>query len=543
VLSAAEKLAAEVGNDVGERPKSRRAPAATGASVFDEANKVDTVSVLDRLNIAHQQENRGVMAVCPGCGEHDNLVCKGGGLKCFHDRCAQAGPGGNPGFRTNVDLVMLVEQLDKVAAAKRICEWFGIAVPAPKGTKKTATPEPPPEEPWEPNEANAPDAPPVQAEPTAKPKTLADIVDRWAEEGPLVRVSTGIEPLDELSRGGLPVPWRVIVVGAPSAGKTALGVIIADKMARAAEGAGLVVGILGVDEEPEDLAVRLLQIAGYSLAEAETRDPGVLAEMRRAVQNLRVRLYDDEFTIESAAADLAGWAKAEGRMAALFLDSLHAVRSAAGADAKNPRESVEANVRAMRAVSTRLRMLVVASAEANRASYRTDDAAETTNDMAAGAESRAVEFGAQTQLMLRTPKGFPNVIHVRVAKNRRADRGEFWLELDRARHSVAACPDPTANPETQHERESRKQEAGRGEVERDAKALAGIVFSAPGMSERDLRDAVREAGHKWGRERLGAAKLRLQKGANGSKLVDKSGTDSKETAWYMVPMGRDSDSD
>ncbi len=97
--------------------------------VFDEANRIDTISVLDRLGIAHCQTNRGEMATCPGCSEHDALVCKNGGLKCFHDRCADAGPRANPGFRTNVDLVMCVEQTDKVSAAKQLCEWFGIALP------------------------------------------------------------------------------------------------------------------------------------------------------------------------------------------------------------------------------------------------------------------------------------------------------------------------------------------------------------------------------------------------------------------------------
>jgi len=75
------------------------------------------------------------------------------------------------------------------------------------------------------------------------------IVAAWRTEGRLVRVPTGIEPLDRMCRGGLPVPWRVILVGAPSAGKTALAVVIAYMLASACFDAGLCVGILAVDEE------------------------------------------------------------------------------------------------------------------------------------------------------------------------------------------------------------------------------------------------------------------------------------------------------
>lgn len=500
-----------------------------GQDVFGLARAVNTIDLLDRLGIEHTETTRGEMGKCPGCGEDGALVGRNGGLKCMHERCAHVGPTENPGFRSPIDIVMASKGLSApLDAAKWICDAFGIEVPKPK-TRANDVGEPPPDP-----HADAPDVPPGRLADSAssqtangsqlqsaKPRTLTDIVDQWAAEGPLVRVATGIGPLDRLSHGGMPVPWRVIIVGAPSAGKTAVEVIIADSLARAAESAGMCVGILGVDEEPEDLAVRLMQIAGFSLEESEERDPEVLAMMRERVAGLRVRLYDDEFTIESAAADLAAWAKAEGRLGALFLDSLHAVRSLAGAEAQNPRESVEANVRAMRGAATRLRLLVVASSEANRQSYRDDDAASKTNDLAAGAESRAVEFGAQTQLMLRTPKDHPNVIHVRVAKNRRADRGEFWLRLDRERHSVTECPDPTSDPAAEAARTEEERATVRAEVLRDAEALATLLVRHPdGLGVRELRGTLKAAGLKWGQPRLDAARSALRKGHKGVRLLE-----------------------
>jgi hypothetical protein len=156
LLSVAEQLAAEVGDEVRERPKSNRAPVSGTFRLFDEANRISTIAVLDRLSIAHTISARGEMATCPGCGEEGALVCNDGGLKCLHARCADAGPRANPGFRTNVDLVMCAEQMDKVSAAKQLCVWFGIEVPS----QAAADTETPPDEPWEPLDSDAPDAAP-----------------------------------------------------------------------------------------------------------------------------------------------------------------------------------------------------------------------------------------------------------------------------------------------------------------------------------------------------------------------------------------------
>src|SRR5689334_4942679 len=77
----------------------------------------------------------------------------------------------------------------------------------------------------------------------------SSIATRWGTRGPLVRLPTGIAVLDDACRGGLSVPGRVALVGAPSVGKTAIAVIIADHMARLESGP--CVGILAVDEDCE----------------------------------------------------------------------------------------------------------------------------------------------------------------------------------------------------------------------------------------------------------------------------------------------------
>jgi hypothetical protein len=274
---------------------------------------------------------------------------------------------------------------------------------------------------------------------------------------------------------------------------------------------------------------------GFTVAEAEKRDPAVLRRMAEALADRRIRLYDATHTIESGAADLAAWAKAEGRQAALFIDSIQAARSDAALSADSPREIVEANVAAMRVASTGHRMLVGATSEANRASYRNEQASEQSNDLAAGAESRAIEFGAQTLLMLRTPKDHPDLVHVRIAKNRRAYVGEFWLKLDRERHALAECRAPSADPNVTAAKTEAKRRAAVVDVERDAKAVAGAVRANPGIGERDLRAALRTAGHRWGRDRLNAAKRRLAAGFGGDRLVDRS-EDGRACSWHLEPI-------
>lgn len=402
------------------------------------------------------------------------------------------------------------------------------------------------EDDYVPDDSDAPDAPPEsggngKAESSAPPVTAprapvspVEIVSAWSASGPLIRIPTGIPALDRACRGGLPVPWRGIIVGAPSAGKTFNEITIADHIARNAAESGAVVGILAVDEEPEDITVRLAQIAGFSVEDAERRDPTVLAAMADALREVPIHLFDATHTIESAAAHVAQLAKASGGFGVLFIDSIQAVRSLAALNATTPREIVEANVVAMRVASVTMRLLVIATSEANRASYRNDSAAAESNDLAAGAESRAIEFGAQTMLMLRTPKDHPDVIHVRIAKNRRAYVGEFWLKLDREHHTLNECSDPNADPGADAAKVQEKRDSVIAGVGRDALALAAVVRKNPRSGERELRAALKVDGHKWGVERLEAAKLLLKAGHKGVRLVDRAVEDSRERAWDLV---------
>jgi hypothetical protein len=274
-------------------------------------------------------------------------------------------------------------------------------------------------------------------------------------------------------------------------------------------------------------------MVGFSVAAAELRDPTTLDAMTDALREHKIRLYDASYTIEAAAADLAAWAKEQGCRAALFIDSVHTASSDAGALAKTPRESVEANVRAIRRVATTHRLLVIGTAEANRAAFRTEDAAETTNDLSSGAETRTIEYVAQTLMMLRTPKGQPDIIHARVSKNRRALITEFWLRIDRDRHTVSECGNPAEDPHVVAKRSDEKIATNQDAVRRDAEAIADVVRHRPGIGEVELRAALRKAGHPMGVDRFNAAKFLLsEEGHNGVKLVNR-GPHARSVKWHL----------
>lgn len=156
-MSAADALRAELGPEP-KKAQPRRTNGHHGESAFDLANRVSTTQILDRYGIEHDGET---FADCPGCAEPKAKLC-GGGVKCLHNRCADAGPPGKAGFRTPVDIVAERERVEPLEAATLICSWYGIELPK----SRERTPEPPPDhfDDWQPSDDDAPDAPPRSTE-------------------------------------------------------------------------------------------------------------------------------------------------------------------------------------------------------------------------------------------------------------------------------------------------------------------------------------------------------------------------------------------
>lgn len=325
----------------------------------------------------------------------------------------------------------------------------------------------------------------------AKPISPLDVLTTWEAEGPLVHEPTGLRKLDELTDGGPVYGSRWYLTGAPDAGKTALLIQIADTFLTR----GVSIGLLAVDEEPGDIVTRLLQRRGVSRRDCEAREPHTLSRGRDMLAKLPLRLYDSSWTIERAGADIAALARERsGRpfgRAMLGVDSIQVVSTAGDVGASSVREAVTARVVALRATAQQHRLIGIATSEMNRSAYRTADAGESTDDMASAKESGAIEYSARVMLALRSVAGEPDLVELRVAKNKHGPKGEsMHLKLDRRLQELTPAESPVATDESTAKKERREATARKENLEA-AIALVRCLLVAPGTVTRELAGLLR----------------------------------------------------
>jgi hypothetical protein len=338
----------------------------------------------------------------------------------------------------------------------------------------------------------------AQATPSPRPVTVTEVIAEWRVAGSLVHEPTGITKLDELTGGGPVYGSRWYLAGAPDAGKTALLLQIAHTLA----GRGVHVGLLAVDEEPSDVVTRLAQRIGYARHHCEARDPRVLEKMQAELGSLPIRFYDATWTIEAAAADLAAHGK--GGRAMLGIDSVQTVacdaERAEGARDLSEVAAVTARVRAIRAVASVHRLIVMATSEFGRSAYSSSDRAQQSSTMASGKWSGAIEYSARVLIGLRSVSGEPDLIELDLAKNKHGPRDQLiHLKLDRRAQTLMETtyePPPSGRV--------RGDAASVERVAQDALAVARVLLRQPGLGSRELRAAARAATGA-GQERVDAA--------------------------------------
>lgn len=354
--------------------------------------------------------------------------------------------------------------------------------------------------------------------PKRQPLTVPDVLAQWKVDGPLVHEPTGLAALDAALGGGPVYGSRGIVQGAPDAAKTLLLVAIADAYARR----GIAVGIHAVDEEASDVVTRLMQRRSFHRTECETRGD-IVDLMGEKWGGYPLHIYDGTWTIEEAAADLAS----RGERCAYFGDSIQTLTSERTKTAEasgrelGPREAVTANMCALRSVATKHKLIAIGTSELNRNSYRNEDSAETTNDMAAGAESRAIEYQSRWLVSLRSVKGEANLIHCRIAKNKFGPSGgAIFFALDRARQTLTQADAP---PEV--DREAAKVEKSVGARVRDAALVAAVLADGSGPHVGALYPLLAGAYGSFSKDRaaaavakLGAAVVRVPAPKNGLRV-------------------------
>lgn len=437
-----------------------------------------------------------------------------------------------------------------MSAAKKTLHLADVEPVAPaNGNARTSGSGAPPadDEPW-PTDDQAPDAPPPSNEPQKQAEqkqaeqkqagrraaTPDEVIGQWLAEGRLVHEPTGIAKLDELTGGGPVYGSRWYLAGAPDAGKTALLLQLAHEYAQR----GVVAGLLAVDEEPSDIVTRMAQRIGYQRIDCEIREPKTLDLIRSELGVLPMRFYDDSWTIEAAAADLAAFAKARadadpkshpnGPRAFLGIDSLQTVAcdaervAAPGGKELSEVSAVTARVRAIRSVATKHRLIAVATSELGRGAYRSSDPSQQTATMASAKWSGAVEYSARVLLGLRSVPNETDLVDLEIAKNKHGPRDEHvFLRIDRRSQTLIPADYAPPPAETAADRDDAK----RDRAQQDAVTVAKILLRRPGIQVLELRAAAEAAGMGHGRADAALAVLDeyeavvREKGARGAKAM------------------------
>jgi KaiC/GvpD/RAD55 family RecA-like ATPase len=338
--------------------------------------------------------------------------------------------------------------------------------------------------------------------------TLGTTFADWERTRPIVRAQTGIASLDEFLRGGLPFGELAVLLGAPDAGKTMLLVELADSWASL----GYVVGILAVDEDASGLATRFAQRRGFTREECESGRPDAIAAFRdrtAAVDEL-VRFYGEDWTVDLAAERVATIAAERGIRGALLVDSLQTVRCRAETPKDGLREVVGLRVRALRRAAQDRGLAVVTTSEMVRASYRARGV--DVADLAAGKESGSIEYQAKVLVALRSVRGEPDIVSLRIAKNKVGGRihdpddpaDAIYLRVDRATQTIAESdyrPADGAGTTADTAREDRARE----QRERDAALVAAVLLESPDIGTRDLRSRCRARAGTMSSDRVDVA--------------------------------------
>ncbi len=282
--------------------------------------------------------------------------------------------------------------------------------------------------------------------------TVGEVLRRLQDQGN--PVATGVPALDDRMRGGLR-PGRVVIIGgAPHAGKTNLGLQIAG----AAAAAGCAVACLMADEGREPAVVRVGQRFGHEREALEDvnhpQHEQTLAAVEAALDGQVLGFPDpdaEDLTMEGVAEALARDYPDHRKL--LVVDSIQMVRMRGGVtDFPSIRERIMEAGRRLRRLAVTHNMMVVYISETNRAWYRSKKDEDRVADLAAFAEAR-LEFSGDTLLLLRASEEDPDLVEIRVPKNRLGHRTPFLLRLDRKR----ACFEAVAEDPRQATRSATHQ--------------------------------------------------------------------------------------
>jgi RecA/RadA recombinase len=293
-------------------------------------------------------------------------------------------------------------------------------------------------------------------------------------------IPTGLPILDARLRGGMRPGKALVIGGTPFAGKTTLGI----QIVKAAVDGGCVAACLMADEGRESASIRLGQQLGYEREKLESGHEPTLDAMERDLAG-RAILFPDpdgegDLTLEGVAEALV---KAyPDRRKLLLVDSVQTVRKRRPeGDQPSLRERIMENARTARRLAVEHGLVVIYTSEVHRGWYRNRKAEDRSTDLAAFAEAR-IEFSGDTLLLLRANDEDPDLVEVRIPKNRLGTRQPFFLRMHQQRSLFTVVEgDPSA---------ALRDAAEEQLIEKQVQSILQALQTSPGLTQTHLKDVV-----------------------------------------------------
>lgn len=258
---------------------------------------------------------------------------------------------------------------------------------------------------------------------------LDDVLTRL-EEGGAPATPTGFTDLDRLLVGGLQHGTLTTVAARPGAGKTVIGLQVALNVA-ATRGH---VGFTSLEMTRTDLLLRgvsALAKVDYGRLQRSPGEPLSAAEwtaVRRATESVRDSglnvSHRTTATVAAIRADIRHMIRTKGRCDLWVIDYLQLVSPA---DKRVIREQQVAQMtRALKQTALELGVPIVLLAQLNRDGEKAGRPPIITDLR----ESGSIEQDSDNVILLHRTDDHPDVLAVRVAKNRRGPQGDFALTFE-----------------------------------------------------------------------------------------------------------------